>query len=481
MEETGKGNAIIGKLLIGAGLVFFALTLVPAYRNTATYIGNDWLPALIAAVTLILLIALSHVLTKYVPDWLYIGLLVVLAAGVRIVWVMTIDTQPVSDFLDMHTAAVQAANGDISFGGNEYFSRWVYQLGFTMYQALIVNLFGDSLLVLKAFNIAFSVGTAIVVYAAAAQAFNRFSGRAASLLYALYVPNIIMCSVLTNQHISTFFFFLGLYLIVRKGLANKTGWLFIGLCFGVANLMRPLGSFFLIGLLAYVVLFKLFPWHKGRSLGAASRTLGVIAVYMLVQQIASYSLIQAGVTTLPLSSQEPYWKFMVGLNQETTGGWSYDDDQYVIKYALGEERNAAELALLKERMADKGQVVSLFADKFAFLWGREDSAPTWSMWEIERPYLKEQLIKGERVLMFFLLASGLIAMAALLFAKTGETKAQLFLLLLLGYASLHIVIEIQTRYRFDIMPCVFILQSYGVYAVFMRMKAVLPGRQSGAG
>ncbi|RAV19324.1 glycosyltransferase family 39 protein [Paenibacillus contaminans] len=524
MEGTGKGNAVIGKLLFGIGLLFFALTLVPVYRNTVLHAGSEWLPALIAAGALCLIILAAHVLTKYTADWVYIALLAALAAGIRIVWVLSVDTQPVSDFLDMHTAAVQAAGGDFSFGENEYFSRWVYQLGFTMYEALLVRLFGDSLLVLKAFNIAWSVGTAIVIYATASKAFNRFCGRAASLLYALYVPNIIMCSVLTNQHISTFLFFLGLCLAVHKGLTSRTGWLWIGLCFGAANLMRPLGSFFLIGLIAYVVLFKLFPWQKGRTIGAASRLLGVIAVYMLVQQAAGYALIQSGVTTLPLSSQEPYWKFMVGLNRETTGGWSYDDDQYVIKYKLGEERNAAELALFKERLVDKEQVLRLFVDKFAFMWGREDTAPVWSMWQIERPYLKEQLVESERIGYFMLMAAGVIAMAALLFGYRGSGStfagsagvkdegsrlsseksmtphpqgtgsqltsdtphparvpaAQLFLILLLGYAALHIVIEIQTRYRYDIMPCVFIMQSYGIYVCYSGVARLFVGKRTAA-
>lgn len=46
----------------------------------------------------------------------------------------------------------------------------------------------------------------------------------------------------------------------------------------------------------------------------------------------------------------------------------------------------------------------------------------------------------------------------------------MFMLLLLGYAALHIVIEMQTRYRIDIFPCVFILQSFGASVLMDSFK-----------
>jgi hypothetical protein len=58
--------------------------------------------------------------------------------------------------------------------------------------------------------------------------------------------------------------------------------------------------------------------------------------------------------------------------------------------------------------------------------------------------------------------------------------AQLFLILLLGYAALHIVIEIQTRYRYDIMPCVFILQSYGIYVCYAGIARLFAWKRTAA-
>jgi len=279
------------------------------------------------------------------------------------------------------------------------------------------------------------------------------------------VPNIMMCSVLTNQHISVFFYFLGIYALVRRGFRGKSDWLLAGLCFGLGNLMRPLGSFFLAGFLAYIVLFKLVPRIRERKWPAlAARTVGLLVVYAAVQQLAGFALVQTGVTTYPLSSQEPYWKFMVGLNPHTNGGWSYDDDVYVLQFPLGEERNQAELEVVQERMQDKRQLVDLLVNKTKAMWGDADSAPIWSLPEQAKPMLEKKLIQAERIQYVLLALFGLVTMSLMAY-RGGTAEAYLFLLLLLGYAAIHIVIEVQTRYRFDIFPAVFVLQASGLYAM----------------
>ena len=51
-----------------------------------------------------------------------------------------------------------------------------------------------------------------------------------------------------------------------------------------------------------------------------------------------------------------------------------------------------------------------------------------------------------------------------------NSSYQLILIFLLGYAAAHILIEVQTRYRFDIMPAIMILQGYGIYLVTTKIS-----------
>jgi hypothetical protein len=459
------------------GILLFGWMLWYSYANAATHFSSDWTIPLHVLASVAIALSFAHVLGRYIGPKAFAAVLLLLTAALRLVWITAIETTPVSDFFDMHSGALSAARGDFSFGTNEYFTRWVYQLGFTLYEALIIKLFGSSLIVLQLFNILFQMGTAVILYKSAAKAFGETCGRAAALLYAVYVPNIMMCSVLTNQHISVFLYFLGLYFLIRKRFVGKYDWLLIGLCFGFGNLMRPLGSFFLVGFVAYAAFFLLAPRIRERSWPAlAAKCIGVIAVYWLVQQAASFALVQGGVTPYPLANREPYWKFMIGLNPATVGGWSYDDTVYVLQYPIGEERNRVELELLKERLENKRQVAALFASKTKVMWGAEDSAPMWSLPDMDRPSLHKRLVQAERIEYVLLAFFGLVAMTVIAW-RGASAEASLFLLLLLGYAALHVVIEVQTRYRFDIFPCVIILQSFGIYTLLGAFRR--KGRKGG--
>ena len=53
-----------------------------------------------------------------------------------------------------------------------------------------------------------------------------------------------------------------------------------------------------------------------------------------------------------------------------------------------------------------------------------------------------------------------------------NSSYQLITIFLLGYAAAHILIEVQTRYRFDIMPAFMILQGYGIYLVTTKLSTL---------
>ncbi|WP_158606474.1 ArnT family glycosyltransferase [Paenibacillus ginsengarvi] len=458
---TQTGEHHVSRWLAVGGIVLFGWMLWHSFANASGFVGSGGVTALLVVGAAVIALLVAFVLDRYMGRAASLAVVLTVAVGLRLIWIWSVDTQPVSDFLDMHSAALNAASGDFSFGTSDYFTRWPYQLGFALYEALPIKLFGSSLIVLKLFNVLFQAATAVLVYLSAARAFGESAGKMASLFYALYVPHIMMCSVLTNQHISVFFYFLGMYVLIRSNMRGTMDWLLIGICFAIGNWMRPMGGFFIIGLLAYAALFLLAPRIRERSwLSLAAKCAGVLAVYWLLQQAAGFALAQSGVTSHGLTGREPYWKFVIGLNPATNGGWSYDDTVYVTQFPLGEERNRAELELLKERLEDKRQVAALFVSKTKTMWGAEDSAPMWSMADENRPVLYHRLVQAERIEYVLMALFGLIAMAALAY-RGGTAQAGLYTLLLLGYAALHVVIEVQTRYRFDIFPCIFVLQSYG--------------------
>lgn len=470
----------LAKLLPFIGCLLFIVILVSTFINALTLFNSTLSIVTTAGFTLGIAGFVSYLAIRYLSQKMFLISLILVGILLRVGWIVWIQTPPASDFLYLHTAAVSAATGDFSFSNSEYFASWVYQLGFTMYEALIIKLFGSSLLALKLMNVLFSVGTAVIIYSSGAKIFNEPSGRIASLISILYVPNILMCSVLTNQHLSTFLFMLGCFLLIQDW-NSKYRWIYVGLLFGLGNIIRPIGSVFLIGLVLFILFIQLRSYSKPQIWRALTKVAGVIVIFYLVQSLVSYSFIAGGVTQYPLSNREPYWKFMVGFNASSNGAWSMEDAKYVQQYKLGEERNRAELAVVRDRLDNLPAITALMTRKLVLLWGSADASTLWSLQELNKPDLSVLLNKIERVmylLMSFFAALSLFA----LYRMKQPHMAYLYVLLILLYAGVHLIIEIQTRYRLDLMPAFILLQSYGVYKVYMLLQnlAIVRPKDRGA-
>ncbi|TKH09784.1 hypothetical protein FC697_27070, partial [Bacillus wiedmannii] len=127
------------------------------------------------------------------------------------------------------------------------------------------------------------------------------------ILYAFFIPSILMSSVLTNQHLATFLFYLGFYLLVKKGLNDQYNWIFVGSALAVGDLMRPLGSLILIVVIIYLFLDDFLGKDKKNMFNKTKKLIGILFVFYAIHYIVSASLITAGVTKYPLSNRDPLW------------------------------------------------------------------------------------------------------------------------------------------------------------------------------
>ncbi|WP_217596388.1 glycosyltransferase family 39 protein [Cohnella sp. GbtcB17] len=433
---------------------------VDAYGSIAQTVASTVCCALVA-------LLIAHVLNHRFGRSLFLVMLAVIGLSVRIGWIMLNPAPPSSDFLFLYEAAREAASGNFGFANSAYFTSFPYQLGFTMYEAAIIRVFGDSLVALKVLGAIFNMGTAVILYFTGARLFNETCGRIASCFYAFYLPNIIMCSVLTNQHLSIFLFFLGCSLLLKRRGALLS-WLWAGLAIGVGQLIRPIGVVYIIGIVLFAMLEVWKKLREGRRRKAwrqAGMLLAMIGIYAAIQGGANASLQHAGVTNHALSDGDKYWKFMVGLNADANGGWNKEDAQYANSFAFGEERHKAELKRIKERLEDKTQIAALMGRKLALMWGSGDSSAYWSLDGTGRSQLERSLSMAERPQYVVFCGFALFALLALW--RAGMYRGPLlYILLLLIYAGVHLAIEIQTRYRLDLLPAIMLLVGYGVWQTY---------------
>ncbi|MDI4646000.1 ArnT family glycosyltransferase [Cohnella hashimotonis] len=459
------------RLFLTIGSLFMAVVFVSSFVFTVDAYGSfgQTLASTVCCALVALLIA--HVLNRRPGSKTFLVLFIVIGMGLRIGWIFLNDAPPRSDFLFMYNAAQEAAAGSFGFADSAYFTSFPYQFGFTMYEAAIIRLFGDSLLALKVIGAIFNMGTAVILYFTGARLFNETCGRIASCFYAFYLPNILMCSVLTNQHLSVFLFFLGCSLMLKRR-GSLLSWLWAGLAIGLGQLIRPIGVVYLSGIVLFALLEVWKKLREGRRRKAwrqAGMLLAMIGIYAVIQWAASTSLQNAGVTQQALSDGDKYWKFMVGLNAKTNGGWNIEDAQYANSFAFGEERHEAELLRIKERLENKTEVLFLMGRKLALMWGSGDSSAYWSLDGTGRYQLERSLSMAERPQYVVFCGFALFALLALW--RAGMYRGPLlYILLLLIYAGAHLAIEIQTRYRLDLMPAFMLLASYGVWQTYNSIR-----------
>ncbi|WP_243525342.1 glycosyltransferase family 39 protein [Bacillus pseudomycoides] len=479
-----KINSFLIKALLLLCLTIFAFITWDSYLTIKEYLQ---IRTLISAPTImviaLLFFVVAYTINKYMSRVVFIILLTLLAFSIRLIWIIKIPTAPLTDFALIYNGAVQAAHGDFSFTSTGYFTSWVYQLGFTMYEAFIIKIFGEGTFIIKLLNILYCTGTTLLVYQITSKVFNEWSGRIAGLIYAVHIPNIMMSSVLTNQHLATFFFYLGFYLLITKGLSSKYMWIFIGITLSLGDIIRPLGMLILIAVAIYIFLQGMIGRPKKTIINSIKKLCGIFAVFYLVHYIISFALISTGVTQYPLSNRDPLWKFVVGLNHETSGGYSVADAEYIMSLEIGEERTSEEKRIIKERLSDPEKVLSLFRDKFALMWGGIDSAPLWSLTMEPTDNinnLKDTATKYERYMYTATMLFGIVSLLYLIATKQKNIHYTLFLLLIIGYVTVHFLIEYQTRYRYFIIPSFTIIQSYGLYICYQlitKMKVPKQGHK----
>jgi len=420
----------------------------------------------------ILVIVLAYIANKYLSRLQFITALCILAFCVRLIWITTIPTPVESDFLIMYNGALHAAKGDYAFAQQPYFTTWVYQLGFTMYESLIIKLFGAGTIALKSLNILYCTGLTVLTYLIASKVFNEWCGRIAGIMYALNISNILYGSVLTSQHLAVFLFYLTCYLLIAKFSTNNYSWIFIGITLTLGDIIRPLGYFFLIAIAIYILLKVLLEMDKTNRINATKRLFGVIIVFYLFHSIISYSFIAAGVTQYPLNDRDPLWKFVLGLNHETFGIYSQADENRIMSIENINQRQHEEWNIIKERTDDKIDLLQLFYMKFTIMWGSVDGSGEWSLSTLKELELERNLMKHECLIYISAMLFGIIGLVSLISKNNASFQYTLLLLLIIGYVLVHLLIEIQTRYRYEIIPSFTVVQSYGVYITYKYLQKI---------
>ena len=393
-------------------------------------------------------------------------------------------TPPESDFGMLYEAARALAGGDNILNATPYFQRWPYQSGFVAVLAFCIRVFGADAGFFPWCNVVLSALLGVLVYVLARRFAPERGAQLAGLACLLYPGTYVLLPVLTNQPLAECLLLCALCLYTAPSKSRSKGLLCAaggGLLLSLSNAVRPMGIVVVLAALAWAVVEGLGRLSRRESLGDMLLPCAVfVGAYFLCSRGLDAWTRLSGLNRLGLSNQVPEWKFILGLNEATSGRYSGEDAAVV--FSSGGDVRAAARALLQERLnISPLWLLKLMAHKVYLMWGSfEDTS--WALTPAAMALLEDKGLgtlvwkTAERLCR---LGSGGYAVIALLAGggalAHGRRRGKLsraygvVLLAALAYFSVHLFIEIQVRYRSTMTLLLLLLLAPGAEALARRM------------
>ena len=229
----------------------------------------------------------------------------------------------------------------------------------------------------------------------------------------------------------------------------------------LGNIIRPEGIIVMIALFLFFI-FKDFSNIKKPKIFLTKNILRpvlILLVYLLTMTSVSAVFKAKGYTDYNIGNREPYWKFVVGLNPKHGGLWNSEDGDLVNRYPLGNERDEYEKKLILERIKDKDAMLELFDKKFKYMWSGND----WGSIGFSLNYenvsggFRNILLRIEKIEFMAIIILMSLSLIFTIFRRVPFNNYYLFMIIFIGYILVHLLVEVQTRYRYFIIPCMVIL------------------------
>lgn len=406
---------------------------------------------------------------------------------IYIIWGIFARTPAVSDYEVLINGAKFMAEGKfaiLSFDTRNYFYFYNFQTGFVTYLAGIIKLFGDRLFFMKLAEIVVMSITNVFVYNIASQIYSRKCGVIASMTYALLLFNIAGSSIINNQHISTLFMVIALWLFLKD---KKVLNIFVGIFTGVAIILRPSVSIFAIAL----VCFKLWNLLESNFKNVKREIFMIcILVVSIFVTIKGYDAIMISLKQVPnsaITGNAKNFKILLGLkgsglyNIETQTAEKtqvyFDLEKLNFDYKKYDDEC---IKYVKNSIASNPRAVLRFInDKMTYFCGAADNQLGYA-WEY---------ISNSKVCVFvnyygyvqyiLLLLLSLISSLMIIKKNNGieddrkkEKFSEILKILFIGFFLVHIVIEVQTRYRYEQYLVLSILSSPVLTCMFNKLAEI---------
>ena len=410
-------------------LFLFFLVLIPFFQNK--------LSILLAIPILFLLYFLSNKIK--VKNFAII--LFIISFIIRIIFVLYLKVDIVSDFKTMLSASRLLITGNLSFTKDAYFMLFPYQIGHVIYQALLLKII-NKVLFLKIINSLVTSTIVLFIYLITKELFKEKTARFISICYLLYFYPLYLNSVLTNQHIPALISLIVIYLLLKKENNIKHS-ILIACLLSISNVLRTESIIFIAG----ISIYNLINIKKNNYKKVLSYTSIMIIVYFLTNALISTLLFVSPINS-NLKNNAPLWKFYCGLSYKYNGIYNEEDEKVFFNTSNQKE-------LLLNRVKEENiKLPVLFMKKEVILW-------TQTNYDLR---IRNNI--NNLVLLFnqgYLNAIILIFIISLFPYKSLKNKKILLLKIIISlYIFIYALIEISPRYAYILHILLFLLLGIGI-------------------
>ena len=385
----------------------------------------------------------------------FIAILVLLVFFSRVLSIYWLQTPLESDFQTMFQISKELVEGNCSETSHNYMNTYSYQVPYILYQAVLLFI-SPELIFLKCLNVLYSIITILLLYSIAKKIASRGAARIVTAFYATMVFPIAYVNIISNQWISTISLLLGIRILLANWNKHEN-WkaLVIGICIGIAALLRPDAIVTVLAVVAYFIYLWINKKEKWKTY--LKNIVIFIATYVVITN-GVMGIIQKSNLITNAEPDDYLWKFVLGLNSTSSGKWNLADFNMVYDGSLTlQERKQLELKLIKERIT-QNNLLRLWKEKTNIYWNNFEYF--WTVGYTQEIQILGKQIKTEDAIILARCIDKTIWGAMVIFAFIGlfhkKKKAMILYAILIGSFLIYLWIEVQGRYAYytDILMCI---------------------------
>lgn len=399
--------------------------------------------------------------------------------ALRALWLLNVNSVPVSDFSVIYESGEKFLNGDTSmFWGTSYIARFPHLTIMVLYMALMIKLFPiHNLLMMKMVNLSLGTLCVFLIYLIVKKIFNSEKKALIAAAFAsLFPPLITYTAVFCTENIAIPFYLLSIYmLLVAMKKKNSRYFLILsGVLLAFGNLFRMVAIIMIIAYGMYLLIYS-----DDKLIVKIQNLLLYLVPYFLVMFVVSGSLQYMRITEYPLTkgSEPKITNILKGTNYENGGKWNSEDAAIPEMYNYDYDKvNEASKKIIVERLTTTPplKLLRFYINKFANQWNEGDlSGVFWSQLDVPKDDIKFDVTPSGRKVLQLIYNCIILLIFIGLFNRKGIDKNKeinLFYIIFCGYSLLYLITEAQARYSYIASWVLIVLAIEGIDFISLKLR-----------